>query len=120
MDWNRIEGSWKEFKGKAKSRWGELTDDDLAQIEGRRDELIGKLQTRYGYNKDRARGEIEHWLESVDPHGVMAQATAAKDDVLQVTDNFTSAFKKSLRDNPQATIAIVAAVGFALGALWRA
>ena len=122
MDWNRIEGSWKEFKGKAKSQWGELTDDDLTQIEGRRDELIGKLQTRYGYNKDRARQEIERWLDSVDQasQGVVGQAAAVKDDVMQVADNFTSAFQKSLKDNPQATIAMVAVVGFILGAVWRA
>ena len=122
MDWNRIEGSWKEFKGKAKSQWGELTDDDLTQIEGRRDELIGKLQTRYGYNKDRARQEIERWLDSVDQasQGVVGQAAAVKDDVMQVADNFTSAFQKSLKNNPQATIAMVAVVGFILGAVWRA
>ena len=122
MDWNRIEGSWKEFKGKAKSQWGELTDDDLTQIEGRRDELIGKLQTRYGYNKDRARQEIERWLDSVDQASqvVVGQAAAVKDDVMQVADNFTSAFQKSLKNNPQATIAMVAVVGFILGAVWRA
>ena len=122
MDWNRIEGSWKEFKGKAKSQWGELTDDDLTQIEGRRDELIGKLQTRYGYNKDRARQEIERWVDSVDQasQGVVGQAAAVKEDVMQVADNFTSAFQKSLKNNPQATIAMVAVVGFILGAVWRA
>ena len=42
MDWNRIEGSWKEFKGKAQTQWGQLTDDDLTSIGGKRDELLGK------------------------------------------------------------------------------
>lgn len=119
MDWNRIEGSWKEFRGKAKSQWGELTDDDLAQIGGRREELIGKLQARYGYTMDRARQEIDSWLQGVDP-GIVAQATAAKDDVMQVADNFTAAFRKSLGDNPRATIALTAALGFVLGAIWKA
>jgi len=36
MDWNRIEGNWKQFKGSAKEKWGKLTDDDLNVIEGRR------------------------------------------------------------------------------------
>jgi uncharacterized protein YjbJ (UPF0337 family) len=37
MDWNRIEGNWKEAKGKIKQKWGQLTDDDLTQVNGRRD-----------------------------------------------------------------------------------
>jgi uncharacterized protein YjbJ (UPF0337 family) len=39
MDWNRIEGNWKQFKGAAKEKWGKLTDDDLNVIEGRREQL---------------------------------------------------------------------------------
>jgi uncharacterized protein YjbJ (UPF0337 family) len=49
MDWNRVEGNWKQFKGNVKERWGKLTDDDLNVIEGRREQLEGKLQQRYGY-----------------------------------------------------------------------
>ena len=52
MDWNRVEGNWKQFTGKVKEQWGQLTDDDLKVINGRRDQLEGKLQERYGYNKD--------------------------------------------------------------------
>ena len=39
MDWNRIEGNWKQMKGKVKEQWGKLTDDDLDEISGRRDQL---------------------------------------------------------------------------------
>jgi uncharacterized protein YjbJ (UPF0337 family) len=62
MDWDRIEGSWKEFKGKAKQQWGKLTDDDIDVIDGRRDELEGRLQQQYGYAKDQARTEVDNWL----------------------------------------------------------
>ena len=55
MDWNRIEGNWKEAKGKIKQKWGQLTDDDLAKIDGRRDELEGKIQQRYDLAKDLVR-----------------------------------------------------------------
>ena len=51
MDWNRVEGNWKQFKGAAKEKWGKLTDDDLNVIEGRREQLEGKLQQRYGFAK---------------------------------------------------------------------
>jgi uncharacterized protein YjbJ (UPF0337 family) len=65
MNWDRIEGTWKEFRGKAKQRWGELTDDELDQINGKREELEGQLQRRYGYAKDRARTEVDEWLKGL-------------------------------------------------------
>jgi uncharacterized protein YjbJ (UPF0337 family) len=49
MDWNRVEGNWKEVKGKVKEKWAKLTDDDLTAINGHRDQLEGRLQQRYGY-----------------------------------------------------------------------
>jgi uncharacterized protein YjbJ (UPF0337 family) len=63
MDWNRIEGNWKQFKGHVKEQWGQLTDDDLDQIEGRRDQLEGKIQERYGKAKDEVRTEVDSWLD---------------------------------------------------------
>ena len=62
MDWNRVEGNWKQTKGKIKEKWGQLTDDDLTQINGKRDQLEGKIQERYGLAKDRARKDVEDWL----------------------------------------------------------
>jgi uncharacterized protein YjbJ (UPF0337 family) len=65
MDWNRVEGNWKEFKGKAKVKWGKLTDDDLDVVEGRRDQLEGRIQKAYGFEKDKARNEVDAWLKSL-------------------------------------------------------
>ena len=45
MDWNRVEGNWKQVKGKVKEKWGKLTDDDLDVINGRRDQLEGKFRS---------------------------------------------------------------------------
>jgi uncharacterized protein YjbJ (UPF0337 family) len=61
MDWNRVEGSWKQMKGTIKEQWGKLTDDDLDVINGRRNQLEGKIQERYGYQKDRVRQEVDDW-----------------------------------------------------------
>ncbi len=61
MNWDSIEGNWKEWKGKAKQQWGKLTDDDLDVIDGKRDELAGRLQKHYGYAKDQAEKEIDAW-----------------------------------------------------------
>jgi len=63
MNWDRIEGNWKEFKGKAKTQWGKLTDDDLNVIDGKRDQLEGRLQKHYGYAKDQAKKEIDNWID---------------------------------------------------------
>ena len=62
MNWDRIEGNWKEFKGKAQQQWGKLTNDDLDVLNGSREELEGIIQKRYGYAKDKARDDIDSWL----------------------------------------------------------
>jgi uncharacterized protein YjbJ (UPF0337 family) len=62
MNWDRVEGNWKQFKGKAREQWGNLTDDDLDRVEGKRQELSGKLQERYGIAKDEAERQIDDWL----------------------------------------------------------
>ncbi len=65
MNWDRIEGNWKEFKGKAKVHWGKLTNDDLEVIQGSRDQLEGVLQKQYGYAKDKSKAEVDKWLNSI-------------------------------------------------------
>jgi uncharacterized protein YjbJ (UPF0337 family) len=65
MDWNRVEGNWKQFKGAAKEKWGKLTDDDLNVIEGRREQLEGKLQQRYGFAKDQVKKDVDDWFGSL-------------------------------------------------------
>jgi len=64
MNWDRVEGNWKEFKGKVQQKWGKLTSDDVNVIEGKRTELSGRLQQRYGYAKDEAEREIDSWLNT--------------------------------------------------------
>ncbi len=66
MNWDRIEGNWKEFKGKVKENWGELTNDDLDKIEGKRDQLIGSLQKRYGYARDVAEREADEFARQIE------------------------------------------------------
>jgi uncharacterized protein YjbJ (UPF0337 family) len=65
MDWNRVEGNWKQVKGKVKEKWGRLTDDDLDVINGRQDQLEGKIQERYGIAKDQAKKDVEAWFKSL-------------------------------------------------------
>lgn len=61
MNQDRIEGKWKEIKGKLKERWGRLTDDDLDVIAGRRDQLLGRIQQRHGLAKEEAERQVRDW-----------------------------------------------------------
>jgi uncharacterized protein YjbJ (UPF0337 family) len=65
MNWDQIEGHWKEFKGSVRSKWGKLTDDDLDVIAGKREAFVGRLQQRYGMHKDQAERELDGWLRSI-------------------------------------------------------
>ena len=61
MNWDEMAGEWNQVKGLVKERWGRLTDDDLAVINGKRDLLVGKLQEKYGLTKEKAEEQIKDW-----------------------------------------------------------
>jgi uncharacterized protein YjbJ (UPF0337 family) len=61
MNWDTVQGKWKQFTGQAKENWGKLTDDDLDQAAGKRDQLVGKIQERYGIAKDEAERQVDEW-----------------------------------------------------------
>ena len=65
MNWDQIEGNWKQFTGKIQSEWGELTNDDLDEAEGNRERLEGKIQERYGDSKEEARDKVDQWLSKI-------------------------------------------------------
>ncbi|KPQ24298.1 CsbD family protein [Halomonas sp. hl-4] len=65
MNWDQVEGRWTEMKGKARASWGELTDDELDQINGKREQLVGKLQQKYGLAKDEAERKADEWASSL-------------------------------------------------------
>jgi uncharacterized protein YjbJ (UPF0337 family) len=59
--WEKIKGSWAQTKGAVKEQWGKLTDDDLMEIQGRRQQLVGKIQTRYGISQEQAEAQVSGW-----------------------------------------------------------
>jgi uncharacterized protein YjbJ (UPF0337 family) len=65
MNWDQVEGKWKQYKGQIREKWGELTDDDIHVIGGRRDELIGKIQERYGFAKEKAAKEVDSFVKTL-------------------------------------------------------
>ena len=64
MNKDRIQGSWKQLKGRVKEKWGELTDDDLTRIDGQREHLLGTLQEKYGFAKEEAEKQVEEFESS--------------------------------------------------------
>ena len=65
MNWDRVQGNWKQAKGTLQEKWGKLTDAHLDAINGRREVLIGKLQESYGIGKEEAEQQIKAWEDSV-------------------------------------------------------
>jgi len=61
-----LEGKWKQIRGRVKEAWGDLTDDELDMIDGRRDRLVGKIQERYGYSRMEAEQEVDRFLTGLD------------------------------------------------------
>ena len=64
MNWDRIEGNWRQLKGLFKEHWGQLTDDQLDTVAGKRDRLIGVLQETYGVARDEAERRVKEWEKS--------------------------------------------------------
>jgi uncharacterized protein YjbJ (UPF0337 family) len=64
MNWDVVEGNWKQFKGNVKEKWGKLTDDDINVMSGKKDQIVGRIQERYGYTREEAEREADAWLRT--------------------------------------------------------
>lgn len=65
MNWDQVEGKWKQVKGQAKEKWGKLTDDDLNIIDGQRQQLVGRIQERYGLAKEAAEEQVDAFVKAL-------------------------------------------------------
>jgi len=136
MDWNRLEGDWKQLRGKAKERWGKLTDDDLTTISGRRAQLEGKIQERYGFAKSQARKEIEDWYRSTESYladeidNIRTELQSLASSVGRIANKqidraqvrateVAHEAEAAIRRNPLTAIAIAVGLGFLIGVLTR-
>lgn len=66
MNWDQIEGNWKQWKGSLRQQWGKLTDDDIDVARGSRERLAGKLQERYGIAREEAERQIDSFLATAE------------------------------------------------------
>ena len=65
MNWDQVQGKWKQMRGSVREQYGKLTDDDLEMIAGNRDKFVGKLQERYGLAKEEAQRRADEWVKSM-------------------------------------------------------
>ena len=63
MNGDQVEGNWKQLRGKAQAKWGDITDDEWDQAEGRRKELVGLVQKKYGKAREEAEREVDDWMK---------------------------------------------------------
>ena len=66
MNWDIVEGNWKQVKGTVREQWGKLTDSDLEQIGGKKDQLVGRIQERYGMTREAAQQQADQWVRTVE------------------------------------------------------
>jgi uncharacterized protein YjbJ (UPF0337 family) len=69
MNWDQIEGKWKQYKGQVKEKWGRLTDDDLDVINGKREQLVGSIQERYGVGRQVVEKQVNEFLKALKGEG---------------------------------------------------
>ena len=69
MNWDQVQGEWKQLKANVKSKWAKLTDDDLKNLSAKREALVGKIQERYGSVKEDAEREVDEWISNLKSRG---------------------------------------------------
>ena len=75
MNWDRVQGNWKQVAGKAREQWGKRTDSDWETIGGQKDQLVGRIQERYGIAKDEANRQADAWLRTMPDEETTAPKT---------------------------------------------
>jgi uncharacterized protein YjbJ (UPF0337 family) len=96
LNWDSIEGRWKQSRGKAVLHWGKTMNDELAAVAGRHEELVGKLQEKYGKAKEEARKQVELLKGTV---GQLRKANAKLVQLRKSLDRNTKLARKSMKLN---------------------
>jgi uncharacterized protein YjbJ (UPF0337 family) len=136
-----LQGNWNEIKGKLRTKWGQLTNDDLQSAHGNVDQLIGLIQRKTG----EARNSVEHFLEELTSNGSSAVGQAAEaareyahqametvqETSKQAADTFRRGYKQAsesvqqgyeqaeemVKERPAESLAVCFGVGMVVGVL---
>jgi uncharacterized protein YjbJ (UPF0337 family) len=66
MNWDRMEGQWKQRRGKAVHHWGKMMNDELAAIAGKYEQLVGRLQEKYGIASEESKHQVDDFRKVVE------------------------------------------------------
>jgi uncharacterized protein YjbJ (UPF0337 family) len=80
MNWDQIEGKWKQFTGSGRERWGKLTDNDWEAIAGKKDQLVGRIQELYGVARAEAEKQADDWSRALAHSGCQCQPAARPEE----------------------------------------
>jgi uncharacterized protein YjbJ (UPF0337 family) len=123
-----LQGRWNEIKGRLRSHWGQLTDEDLPQFHGEVDKLIGVIQRKTGEGRE----AIESYLGEVSgaaasafgqtAENVRRFSNQAAESVQHTAQQAAEQFRVGLdgaerfvRDRPRESLAICFGVGLVTG-----
>jgi len=65
MNWNQIQGDWRQFTSHAREKWNRLAESDFTQIAGNRDRLVDRIQETYGIAKEDAEQQVREFEKSL-------------------------------------------------------
>ncbi len=122
MNWDQVEGNWTQMRGKIRENWGRLTDDDLEQAKGSKDQLVGTVQAKYGLTKEKARDQVDEFLESASSYFSQVREKVAErvHDAREYVENrdyseMVSDVGKLISRYPTQSILIGIGLGYLLG-----
>jgi uncharacterized protein YjbJ (UPF0337 family) len=64
MNWDRMEGKWKQRRGKTVTHWGKMMNDELAAVAGKYEELVGRLQEKYAIAQEETRQQTDNFTKA--------------------------------------------------------
>lgn len=112
MSWSRVEGRWKQRRGKAEHDWGKMMKDDLATVSGRYEELVGMLQEKYGIVNEEAKRQAQSFKTHCTEcrRATLEQLNKSKSELMEMrkalskrskVGKYTSALKPLARKRPR-------------------
>ncbi len=76
MNWDQLEGKWKQVQGSFRERFGKVTDDDMTTLGGKKDQLVGTIQEKYGHSKEDAERHLDDWRNSINDENQVPTSTS--------------------------------------------
>ncbi|MGZ6143116.1 MAG: hypothetical protein ACXWLM_07240 [Myxococcales bacterium] len=67
MEWDSIEGDWKQVSARMKEKWTSLTDDDLQFVDRNKGALIAKVRDRTGLARDTVERQLDALIAGLLP-----------------------------------------------------